>query len=125
MPTFIEKATRITAAGNKTKIIEEIVGRVNSRTDALSIAHMRSPSGWVEPGQTPEFDEYTYVLAGALHVRHREGEEIVCAGQAIITYKGEWVQYSTPGENGAEYIAVCLPAFSPTTVHRDAHLQNS
>ncbi len=120
MPTFIEKTTRIAAAGNKPKIIEEIFGRVNSRTDALSIAHMSSPSGWVEPGQTPDFDEYTYVLAGALHVRHRGGEEVVRAGQAVIAHKGEWVQYSTPGENGAEYIAGCLPAFSPTTVHRDA-----
>jgi ethanolamine utilization protein EutQ (cupin superfamily) len=129
MPTHIPQPTRITAAGNKPKIIEEIVGRVNSKTDAVSLAHMRSPSGWVEPGQTPEFDEYTYVLkgalhvkhrgGGALHVKHRGGEFIVRTGQAVITHKGEWVQYSTPGPEGAEYIAVCLPAFSPTTVHRD------
>ncbi|HUK81690.1 MAG TPA: cupin [Verrucomicrobiae bacterium] len=119
MPTFITKPTRITAAGNKPKIIDEIIGRVNSKTGALSIAHMRSPSGWVEPGQTPEFDEYTYVLKGALHVKHKAGEFDVRAGQAVIAHKGEWVQYSTPGLNGAEYIAVCLPAFSPNTVHRD------
>jgi len=119
MPTLIEKSTRITAAGNKPKLIDEFIGRVNSRTDAVSIAHMRSPSGWVEPGQTPEFDEYTYVLKGALHVTHKGGSLDVRAGQAVVTRKGEWVQYSTPGADGAEYIAVCLPAFSPDTVHRD------
>jgi mannose-6-phosphate isomerase-like protein (cupin superfamily) len=119
MPTFIEKPSRITAAGNKPKLIDEVVGRVNSKTDALSIAHMRSPSGWVEPGQTPQFDEYTYVLKGALQVKHKDGVIEVRAGQAIITRKGEWVQYSTPGTDGAEYIAVCLPAFSPDTVQRD------
>jgi ethanolamine utilization protein EutQ (cupin superfamily) len=119
MPTLIPKTTRITAAGNKPKIIEEVVGRVNSHTQALSIAHMRSPRGWVEPGQRPDFDEYTYVLKGALHVKHADGEMVVHAGQAVITHKGEWVQYSTPGPDGAEYIAVCLPAFSPDTVHRD------
>ncbi len=119
MPTLIEKASRITAAGNKPKLIDEIIGRVNSKTEALSIAHMRSPSGWVEPGQTPQFDEYTYVLKGGLHVKYKDGEIEVRAGQAIITRKGEWVQYSTPGKDGAEYIAVCLPAFSPETVHRD------
>src|SRR5262245_39516573 len=110
MPTLIEKPTRITAAGNKPKLIDEMVGRVNSKTDAVSIAHMRSPTGWVEPGQTPEFDEYTYVLKGVLHVKHKTGELDVCAGQAIITREGEWVQYSTPAPEGAEYIAVCLPA---------------
>lgn len=120
MPTLIEKLTRITAAGNKPKLIDEIVGRVNSRTDGVSIAHMRSPSGWVEPGQTPEFDEYTYVLKGALQVKHKGGSLDVQAGQAVITRRGEWVQYSTPSPDGAEYIAVCLPAFSPDTVHRDA-----
>ena len=120
MPTLIEKPTRITAAGNKPKLIDELVGRVNSKTDAVSIAHMRSPSGWVEPGQTPEFDEYTYVLKGALQVKHKGGVIEVRTGQAIITRKGEWVQYSTPGADGAEYIAVCLPAFAPGTVHRDA-----
>ena len=119
MPTMIEKLSRITAAGNKPKLIDEIIGRVNSKTDAVSIAHMRSPSGWVEPGQIPEFDEYTYVLRGSLHVAHEKGSLDVKAGQAVITRKGEWVQYSTPGADGAEYIAVCLPAFSPDTVHRD------
>ncbi len=119
MPTLIEKATRISAAGNKPKLIEEVVGRVNSKTHAVSIAHMRSPSGWVEPGQTPEFDEYTYVLNGALHVKHQTGELEVRPGQAVIAQRGEWVQYSTPGSDGAEYIAVCLPAFSPSSVHRD------
>ena len=119
MPTLIEQPTRITAAGNKPKLIDEFIGRVNSRTDAVSIAHMRSPSGWVEPGQTPEFDEYTYVLKGLLQVTHRGGSLDVRAGQAVITRKGEWVQYSTPGADGAEYIAVCLPAFAPDTVYRD------
>jgi mannose-6-phosphate isomerase-like protein (cupin superfamily) len=119
MPTMIEKLSRITAAGNKPKLIDEIIGRVNSKTDAVSIAHMRSPSGWVEPGQTPEFDEYTYVLKGALRVAHKNGVFDVKAGQAVMTRKGEWVQYSTPHPDGAEYIAVCLPAFSPDTVHRD------
>jgi ethanolamine utilization protein EutQ (cupin superfamily) len=117
MPTLIPHPSRITAAGNKPKLIDEVVGRVNSKTDAVSLAHMRSPAGWVEPGQTPEFDEYTYVLQGALHVKHTGGEMLVNAGQAIITHRGEWVQYSTPA--GAEYIAVCLPAFSPASVHRD------
>jgi mannose-6-phosphate isomerase-like protein (cupin superfamily) len=119
MPTHISKSSRITAAGNKPKLIDELIGRVNSRTDAVSVAHMRSPSGWVEPGQTPGFDEFTYVLKGTLKVTHKGGETEVRAGQAIITHKGEWVQYSTPGPDGAEYIAVCLPAFSPDTVHRD------
>ena len=119
MPTLIEKPTRITAAGNKPKLIDEIVGRVNTRTGAVSIAHMRSPSGWVEPGQTPEFDEYTYVLKGLLQVTHEGGSLDVRGGQAVIARKGEWVQYSTPGADGAEYIAVCLPAFAPDTVHRD------
>jgi mannose-6-phosphate isomerase-like protein (cupin superfamily) len=119
MPTHIPKPTRITAAGNKPKIIEEIVGRVNSRTDAVSIAHMRSPSGWSEPAQTPEFDEYTYVLRGMLRVTHKDGVLDVQAGQAVIAHRGERVQYSTPSPEGAEYIAVCLPAFSPDTVHRD------
>ena len=119
MPTHISQPSRITAAGNKPKIIDEIIGRVNSKTDAISIAHMRSPSGWVEPGQTPEFDEYTYVLKGTLQIKQKNGQMEVCAGQAVITRKGEWVQYGTPGPDGAEYIAVCLPAFSPDTVHRD------
>jgi ethanolamine utilization protein EutQ len=119
MLTLIAKPSRITAAGNKPKLIDEIIGRVNSKTDALSVAHMRSPSGWVEPGQTPEFDEYTYVLKGTLHVKHQTGALDVGAGQAVIAHRGEWVQYSTPGPDGAEYIAVCVPAFAPGTVHRD------
>jgi ethanolamine utilization protein EutQ (cupin superfamily) len=117
MPTLIANPTRIEAAGTKPKIIEEFVGRVNSKTEALSVAHMRSPAGWLEPGQTPEFDEYTVVLKGALHVTHKGGSLEVRPGQAVIAHRGEWVQYSTP--DGAEYIAVCLPAFSPNTVHRD------
>jgi mannose-6-phosphate isomerase-like protein (cupin superfamily) len=119
MPTLIESPTRIEAAGNKPKLIEEFVGRVNSGTSALSIARMRSPGGWVEPGQTPKFDEYTLVLRGELRVESRDGATVVRAGQAVITHAGEWVRYSTPGEEGAEYVAVCLPAFAPETVHRD------
>ncbi len=119
MPTLIEKPTVIEAAGNKPKLIEEFVGRVNSRTEGASIARMRSPGGWQEPGQTPDFDEYTVVLRGSLRVETREKTFDVAAGQAIITHKGEWVRYSTPDPDGAEYIAVCLPAFSPATVHRD------
>ena len=117
MPRLIDKPTRIEAAGTKPKLIDEYIGRVNSATPAISIAHMRSPAGWEEPGQTPEFDEYTVVLKGTLHVRSRSGDLDVHAGQAVISSKGEWIQYSTP--EGAEYIAVCLPAFSPETVHRD------
>ena len=120
MPTLISNATRVAAAGNKPKIIQEFVGRVNSKTGGVSIAHMKSPGGWVEPGQTPEFDEYTIVLVGTLHVEHNGGALEVRAGQAVIVQKGEWVRYSTPGDEGAEYLAVCLPAFSPETVHRDA-----
>jgi mannose-6-phosphate isomerase-like protein (cupin superfamily) len=120
MPTFIQQPSIVQAAGNKPKIIEEFVGRVNSRTEAVSVARMKSPSGWVEPGQTPQFDEYTVVLRGVLRVATREGAIDVHAGQAVITHAGEWVQYSTPGAEGAEYIAVCLPAFSMDTVHRDA-----
>ena len=119
MPTHITSPTIIQAAGNKPKRIEEFIGHVNSATEALSIARMTSPSGWVEPGQTPEFDEFTVVLRGTLHVAFRGGELDVHAGQAVITRRGEWVRYSTPGTEGAEYIAVCLPAFSPQTVHRD------
>lgn len=120
MPTLINQPTQIKAVGNKPKIIQEFIGRVNSKTSALSIAKMQSPSGWVEPGQTPEFEEYTVVLKGALKVTTKSGVVEVNAGQAIITHAGEWVQYSTPGPEGAEYIAVCLPAFSPDTVHRDS-----
>jgi mannose-6-phosphate isomerase-like protein (cupin superfamily) len=118
-PTLINQATRITAAGNKPKLIDEYIGRVNSQSANVSVAHMRSPGGWVEPGQTPEFEEFTIVLRGTLHVKHRDGELDVRAGQAVITHPGEWVQYSTPDPEGAEYIAVCVPAFSPATVHRD------
>ena len=120
MPVHIPAPTRVTAAGNKPKLIDEYVGRASSRTDAVSVAHMRSPSGWVEPGQTPDFDEYTVVLRGSLRVTHREGTFDVAAGQAVLARRGEWIQYSTPGPEGAEYVAVCLPAFSPDTVHRDA-----
>jgi mannose-6-phosphate isomerase-like protein (cupin superfamily) len=112
-PSFIE------AVGNKPKRIDEFIGRVNSGTTPVSIAHMVSPSGWTEPGQTPEFDEYTIVLRGMLRVTTRRGVVEVEAGQAVIAPKGEWVQYSTPGPEGAAYVAVCLPAFSPDTVHRD------
>jgi len=115
----IDNPTIVEAAGNKPKRIEEFIGAVNSGTTDLSVARMRSPSGWVEPGQTPEFDEYTLVLKGMLRVETREGEFDVHAGQAIIIGANEWVQYSTPGDEGAEYIAVCLPAFTPETVHRD------
>jgi mannose-6-phosphate isomerase-like protein (cupin superfamily) len=120
MPTLISHPTRIQAPGSKPKIIEEYVGRVNSQTSGLSVAHMRSPEGWEEPGQTPEFDEYTLVLRGNLRVQHKDGVLDVAAGQAIITQQGEWIRYSSPAPGGAEYIAVCLPAFSPDTVHRDA-----
>jgi mannose-6-phosphate isomerase-like protein (cupin superfamily) len=119
MPTLIQQPSIVQAAGNKPKIIEEYVGRVNSKTESVSIARMKSPSGWVEPGQTPEFDEYTLVLRGVLRVTTREASMDVHAGQAIITRGGEWVQYSTPGPEGAEYVAVCLPAFSMDSVHRD------
>jgi mannose-6-phosphate isomerase-like protein (cupin superfamily) len=116
---LITAPTVIQAAGNKPKRIEEFIGRVNSGDAALSLARMKSPAGWVEPGQTPEFDEYTVVLAGMLKVTTRTGAVEVRAGQAVVTPGGTWVQYSTPGDEGAEYIAVCRPAFSPGTVHRD------
>jgi hypothetical protein len=120
MSTPVKGPTRIAAAGNKPKIIEEFVGRVNTGTAEVSIARMRSPLGWEEPGQTPQFDEYTVVLSGLLQVRTRESVFKIMAGQAFVARRGEWVQYSTPEGDGAEYIAVCLPAFSPDTVHRDA-----
>jgi quercetin dioxygenase-like cupin family protein len=120
MPTHIKQPSVIEAAGNKPKRIEEFIGRVNSKTPACSVARMNSPNGWVEPGQTPEFDEYTVVLRGSLRVTTRDGVIDVAAGEAVITHKGEWVQYSTPAADGAEYIAVCLPAFAMDTVHRDA-----
>lgn len=119
MPTLIEKPTTIEAAGSKPKIIQEYIGRVNSNTAGVSVAHMRSPSGWEEPAQVPEFDEYTLVLRGALTVEFDGGVMQVAAGQAVVAHAGERVRYSTPGAEGAEYIAVCLPAFSPDTVHRD------
>lgn len=119
MPTLIEKPTRFTASGEEPKIIDEYIGTLTSQTSNVSIAHMKSPSGWTEPGQTPEFDVYNYILKGTLQVKHRGGVIDVKAGQAIIAHRGEWVQYGTPGPEGAEYIAVCLPAFSPKTVHRD------
>lgn len=117
MPTLIEGPSIIEAAGNKPKIIEEFAGRVNSGDKGASVARMMSPAGWVEPGQRPEFQEITVVLEGTLRVEHEGGAIEVGPGQAVITYPGEWVRYSTP--NGAKYIAVCLPAFSPETVHRD------
>jgi mannose-6-phosphate isomerase-like protein (cupin superfamily) len=119
MPTHIPSPTLIEAAGNKPKRIEEFIGRVNSRTSSVSIARMTSPSGWLEPGQMPEFEEFTIVLKGMLRVTTHQGVTDVQAGEAIIVHPGEWVQYSTPGPEGAEYIAVCLPAFSMETVHRD------
>jgi quercetin dioxygenase-like cupin family protein len=120
MPTLIPKPTVIQSAGNKPKLIEEYIGRVNSRTETTSVAKMKSPSGWVEPGQTPEFDEFTVVLKGLLRVTTKSGTLDVRAGQAVIAHRGEWVQYSTPEPDGAEYMAICLPAFSMETVHRDA-----
>jgi ethanolamine utilization protein EutQ len=119
MPTLVAEPTRIPAAGTKPKLIDEFVGRVNTKTPEVSVAHMRSPQGWEEPGQAPEFDEFTLVLKGVLRVIHRDGEMDVRAGQAVIAHRGEWVRYSTPTEGGAEYIAICLPAFSMETVHRD------
>ena len=123
MPTLIGSPTRIEAAGNQPKIIDEYIGLVNSRMEGISIAHMKSPAGWSEPGQTPDFEEYTLVLKGTLRVEFRGGHLDVQAGQAVIAHPGEWVQYSTPGEDGAEYVAVCVPAFSPLTVHRDENVE--
>ncbi len=120
MPTLITAPTRVEASGNKPKLIDEYIGMVNSGTAHASVAHMRSPGGWQEPGQTPEFDEFTIVLKGMLRVEHGKGSVDVRAGQAIIAHRGEWIRYGTPEAEGAEYIAVCLPAFSMDTVHRDA-----
>jgi mannose-6-phosphate isomerase-like protein (cupin superfamily) len=120
MATLVPAPTRIQAAGNKPKIIEEFIGRVNTKTASTSIARMQSPAGWVEPGQRPEFDEFTVVLRGMLRVKTEKETLDVRAGQAVIAHRGEWVQYSSPEGGGAEYIAVCLPAFSPDTVHRDS-----
>lgn len=120
MPQHYPSFTQIEAAGTPPKIIREYIGRVNSQTEGVSIAHMTSPSGWAEPGQRPEFDEYTIVLRGELQVEVEEGAPIqVKAGEAVWTRPGEWIRYSTPGPEGADYIAVCLPAFHPDTVHRD------
>ena len=120
MPKLIERPTLIQAAGTKPKQIEEYAGRVNSGHDRVSVARMISPEGWVEPGQRPEFEEITVVLRGLLHIEHEGGTLDVRAGQAVVTAPGEWVRYSTPEAGGAEYVAVCLPAFSPSTVHRDS-----
>jgi mannose-6-phosphate isomerase-like protein (cupin superfamily) len=120
MPTLITAPTRVQAAGNKPKLIDEYIGRVNSGTAAASVAHMRSPGGWEEPGQTPEFDEFTIVLRGAVRVEYRGGALEVHAGQAVIAHRGEWVRYSTPDGEGAEYIAVCVPAFTLHAARRDA-----
>lgn len=119
MPKLITNPSIIEAAGNKPKIIREFIGRVNSSDEKISIAKMTSPAGWEEPGQTPEFDEYTVVLKGVLQVQTKDEVFEVNAGQAIITYAGEWIRYSTPKPEGAEYIAICLPAFSQERVHRD------
>jgi len=118
LPTHIERPTRIQAAASLPKIIDEYVGLANSREQRVSVAHMRSPQGWQEPGQTPEFEEYTLVLSGKLRVEHKGGSLDVSAGQAIITHPGEWIRYSTP-DGPTEYVAICMPAFSPATVHRD------
>ena len=119
MPELIDGPSTIEAAGTKPKRIEEFVGRVNTGEERVSVARMRSPQGWLEPGQRPEFDEYTVVLAGCLRVEHEQGALDVRAGQAVLVRGGEWVRYSTPEDGGAEYVAVCLPAFGPDTVHRD------
>ncbi|HEX8199710.1 MAG TPA: cupin [Isosphaeraceae bacterium] len=119
MPTLIAQPRRIEAAGNKPKLIDEYVGRITTGQGDLSLAHMRSPGGWVEPGQAPEFDEYTLVLAGLLRVEHRAGVLDVRAGQAVAVRRGEWVRYSTPQPEGAEYVALCVPAFSLEAAHRD------
>lgn len=119
MPRLVATPATITAAGNKPKLIREYFGRVNSQTGSLSIAHMSSPPGWMEPGQTPEFDEYTVVLRGMLRVEHSGGVLDVVAGQGVLTQAGEWIRYSTPGPEGADYLAVCVPAFSIESVHRD------
>ena len=119
MPRYIKSPSVIKSAGNKPKIIDEFAGRVNTGSTDISLAKMKSPEGLAEPGQTPEFDEYTIVLKGMLRVKAKNETFDVKAGEAIITYKGEWIQYITPSSGGAEYIAVCVPAFSPDTVHRD------
>jgi len=119
MAVRVASPSIIKAAGNKPKIIEEFIGRVNTKNEEVSLARMKSPEGWIEPGQVPEFDEYTVVLKGSLHVKTNNEEIIINAGEAVAAKKGKWVQYSTPDPEGAEYIAVCLPAFSPETARRD------
>jgi len=119
MPRLIAAPTIIQAAGNKPKRIEEFAGRVNSGHERVSVARMTSPEGWLEPGQRPEFEEMTVVLRGTVRVEYQGGAMEVSAGQAVVTAPGEWVRYSTPNAGGAEYVAICLPAFSPDTVHRD------
>jgi len=119
MATIVKSPSIIKAAGTKEKIIKEYIGNVNTSTSGVSIALMKSPDRWEEPGQTPEFDEYTLVLKGELKVETRDGNFVVKAGEAIIAHKGEWVRYSSPASEGAEYVAVCIPAFAPATVHRD------
>jgi mannose-6-phosphate isomerase-like protein (cupin superfamily) len=120
MPDWIKNPSKVEAAGTKPKLIEEYVGRVNNGEERVSVARMNSPEGWVEPGQRPEFDEYTVVLEGCLRVEGEDGAIDVRAGQAVLSRGGEWVRYSTPEPGGASYVAVCLPAFSPESVHRDA-----
>jgi mannose-6-phosphate isomerase-like protein (cupin superfamily) len=119
MPTLIAAPSRVQAAGSKPKLIDEYVGRVNTGQPDLSVAHMRSPEGWTEPGQRPDFDEYTLVLSGTLRVEHEAGTLDVSAGQAVLVRRGEWVRYSTPAHGGAEYVAICLPAFALESAHRD------
>ena len=119
IPILLSQPARVTAAGNKPKLIDEYIGRVNSETTEVSVAHMRSPGGWIEPGQTPDFEEYTVVLKGVLRLEYKGGTLDVPAGQAVIAPRGEWVRYSTPGPDGAEYIAVCRPAFTLDGAHRD------
>jgi hypothetical protein len=119
VPRIIERPSRVEAAGTKPKLIDEFVGRVNTGEERLSVARMQSPEGWLEPGQRPEFDEYTLVIDGCLRVEHEAGAADVRAGQAVLVRAGEWVRYSTPESGGAHYVAICLPAFSPDTVHRD------
>jgi mannose-6-phosphate isomerase-like protein (cupin superfamily) len=119
VPQIIDSPSRVQAAGTKPKLIDEFVGRVNTGEERLSVARMQSPEGWIEPGQRPEFDAYTRVIDGALRVEHEGGADDVRAGQAVVVRAGEWVRYSTPEPGGAHYVAICLPAFSPDTVHRD------
>jgi mannose-6-phosphate isomerase-like protein (cupin superfamily) len=121
MPRLIDRPTVIQAAGNKPKQIEEFAGKVNSGHSGVSVARMVSPEGWVEPGQRPEFEEITLVLRGMLRIEHERGSLDVHAGQAVVAHPGEWVRYSSPEPGGAEYVAVCMPAFTPQSVHRDAH----